>query len=103
MAAYAAKKAKKPGPIAKSNIILDIKPWDDETPLDSMEAAVRGIVADGLLWGKADRKPVAFGVFKLVVSCVVEDDKVSVDWLEEKILEIEDFVQSVDVAAFNKI
>ena len=89
--------------IAKSNIILDIKPWDDETPLEDMEAAVRTISTEGLLWGKAERKPVAFGVFKLVVSCVVEDDKVSLDWLEEKILEIEDFVQSVDVVAFNKI
>merc|ERR1712223_1684597 len=28
---YAEKKAKKPGPIAKSNVILDVKPWDDET------------------------------------------------------------------------
>jgi len=103
LAAYAAKKAKKPALIAKSNIILDVKPWDDETPLEEMEAAVRCISTDGLLWGKAERKPVAFGVFKLVVSCVVEDDKVSLDWLEEKILDIEDYVQSVDVVAFNKI
>ena len=89
--------------IAKSNIILDIKPWDDETSLEDMESSVRAIATEGLLWGKAERKPVAFGVFKLVVSCVVEDDKVSLDWLEEKILENEDFVQSVDVVAFNKI
>ncbi len=35
--------------------------------------------------------------------CVVEDLKVSVDELQEKIEEFEDFVQSVDVAAMNKI
>lgn len=35
--------------------------------------------------------------------CVVEDDKVSVDLLVETIQEFEDFVQSVDIAAFNKI
>jgi len=34
---------------------------------------------------------------------VVEDDKVSVDWMEEQICEFEDYVQSVDVAAFQKI
>lgn len=34
LAAYAAKKAKKPGPIAKSSIVFDVKPWDDETNLD---------------------------------------------------------------------
>jgi len=35
--------------------------------------------------------------------CIVEDDKVSVDALTETIQEFEDFVQSVDIAAFNKI
>jgi len=103
LAAYAEKKAKKPALIAKSNIILDVKPWDDETDLAEMEAAIRLIETEGLLWGKAERKPVAFGIFKLVISAVVEDDKVSVDWMEEKITELEDFVQSVDIAAFNKI
>lgn len=29
LAAYAAKKSKKPALIAKSNVILDVKPWDD--------------------------------------------------------------------------
>jgi len=103
LAAYAEKKAKKPALIAKSNIILDVKPWDDETDLNEMEAAIRLIETEGLLWGKAERKPVAFGIFKLVISAVVEDDKVSVDWMEEKITELEDYVQSVDIAAFNKI
>ncbi|KAI8033973.1 hypothetical protein M5D96_013265 [Drosophila gunungcola] len=32
-----------------------------------------------------------------------DDDKVSIDLLQEKIEEFEDFVQSVDIAAFNKI
>lgn len=35
--------------------------------------------------------------------CVVEDEKVSVDALVEQIQEFEDLVQSVDIAAFNKI
>merc|ERR1712135_37674 len=48
--AYADKKAKKPGPIAKSNIILDVKPWDDETNMNEVESLVRTIKADGLLW-----------------------------------------------------
>lgn len=47
--------------------------------------------------------PLAFGIHKLQISCVVEDDKVSVDWLIEKIQEIENYVQSVDIAAFNKV
>ncbi|KZC13680.1 putative elongation factor 1-delta [Dufourea novaeangliae] len=103
LAAYAAKKSKKPALIAKSNIILDVKPWDDETDMKDMETEVRKIETDGLLWGAAKLVPLAFGIHKLQISCVVEDEKVSVDWLTEKIQEIEDFVQSVDIAAFNKV
>lgn len=103
VAAYAAKKSKKPALIAKSNIILDIKPWDDETDMAEMERRVREIQCDGLLWGTAKLVPLAYGIKKLQISTVVEDDKVSVDWLTETIQEIEDLVQSVDIAAFNKI
>ncbi|XP_017881789.1 probable elongation factor 1-delta isoform X1 [Ceratina calcarata] len=103
LAAYAAKKAKKPALIAKSNIILDVKPWDDETDMKAMEDEVRKIETDGLLWGASKLVPLAFGIHKLQISCVVEDDKVSVDWLTETIQDIEDYVQSVDIAAFNKV
>ncbi|CAL8122777.1 unnamed protein product [Orchesella dallaii] len=103
LAEYAAKKSKKPTIIAKSNVILDVKPWDDETDMKELEVAVRGIEMDGLLWGASKLVPLAYGIKKLQISCVVEDDKVSIDELTEKIQENEDFVQSVDIAAFNKI
>lgn len=103
LAAYNTKKAKKPALIAKSSILLDIKPWDDETDLEAMEAEIRKIKTDGLLWGASKLVPVAFGIKKLTINCVVEDEKVSIDWLTEEIEKNEDFVQSVDVAAFNKI
>jgi len=103
LAEYAAKKSKKPVLIAKSNVILDVKPWDDETDMKQMEQEVRKITCDGLLWGAAKLVPLAFGIHKLSISCVVEDDKVSIDWLTEEIEKLEDLVQSVDVAAFNKI
>merc|ERR1719283_556150 len=101
--AYADKKAAKPGPIARSQIMLDVKPWDDETDMKALEAAVRTIEMDGLVWGASKLNPVGFGINKLSILCTVVDDKVSVDDLSEKIEEFEDFVQSVDVAAFNKV
>ncbi|XP_072296943.1 eukaryotic translation elongation factor 1 delta a (guanine nucleotide exchange protein) isoform X6 [Eucyclogobius newberryi] len=101
--AYAAKKAKKPALIAKSSIILDVKPWDDETDMAKMEECVRTIHMDGLLWGASKLVPVGYGIKKLQINCVVEDDKVGTDILEEEITKFEDYVQSVDVAAFNKI
>jgi len=103
LAEYAMKKSKKPVLIAKSNVILDVKPWDDETDMKLMEQEVRKITLDGLLWGAAKLVPLAFGIHKLSISSVVEDDKVSIDWLIEEIEKLEDLVQSVDVAAFNKI
>lgn len=101
--AYADKKKAKPGPIAKSSIILDVKPWDDETNMQDMEKQVRSVQMDGLVWGASKLVPLAYGIKKLQIMCVVEDEKVSVDELAEKIQEFEDFVQSVDIAAFNKI
>ncbi|KAF2884970.1 hypothetical protein ILUMI_21191 [Ignelater luminosus] len=103
LADYEQRKSKKPVLIAKSNIILDVKPWDDETDMKVMEEAVRAIQTDGLVWGAAKLVPLAYGIHKLQISCVVEDDKVSVDWLQEQIEEISDYVQSVDIAAFNKV
>ena len=40
-----------PALIAKSSLLLDVKPWDDETDMVALEKSVRSIEADGLLWG----------------------------------------------------
>lgn len=41
-----------PALIAKSSIVLDVKPWDDETDMEAMEKLVRTVETDGLIWGK---------------------------------------------------
>jgi len=98
-----AKEEKKGKVIAKSNIILDIKPWDDETDMAELENLIRSIEMDGLLWGTAKLVPIGYGIKKIQITTVVEDDKVSTDDLEESITAFEDYVQSVDIVAFNKI
>jgi len=100
---YAEKKSTKPGVIAKSSVVLDVKPWDDETDLKEMEKQVRTIEVDGLNWGASKLVPVGYGINKLQIMCTVVDDKVSIEELTETIEAFEDFVQSVDIAAFNKI
>ncbi|XP_004618686.1 elongation factor 1-delta isoform X4 [Sorex araneus] len=100
---YAEKKAKKPVLVAKSSILLDVKPWDDETDMAQLEACVRSVQLDGLTWGGSKLVPVGYGIRKLQIQCVVEDDKVGTDLLEEEITKFEEHVQSVDIAAFNKI
>merc|ERR1712168_260701 len=101
--AYAEKKAKKPALIAKTSVLLDVKPWDDETDMEAMKKACKSIEMDGLVWGATKLVPVGYGINKLQIMCTVEDDKVSIEELSEKMTEFEDFVQSVDVAAMNKI
>merc|ERR1711971_1318490 len=43
LAAYHAKKAKKPKVIAKTNVLFDVKPWDDETDMEAMKKACTSI------------------------------------------------------------
>lgn len=97
-----------------------------------LEACVRSVQLDGLVWGGSKLVPVGYGIRKLQIQCVVEDDKVGTDLLEEEITKFEEHVsgqalggqsggrgasgkrphvtmpsllqvQSVDIAAFNKI
>ena len=90
--------------IAKSLVIFDVKPWEKETDLDELAKEILKIEMDGLFWKTEYKKdPIAFGVNKLVIGCVIEDAKVSTDDLQEKIEALEDYVQSVDIASFSKI
>jgi elongation factor 1-beta len=90
LAEYRAKKSAKPKVIAKSSIVLDVKPWDDETDMVALEEGVRAITMEGLLWGASKLVAVGYGIKKLQISCVVEDDKVGMEDLEEKIRDLED-------------
>ncbi|KAI0505554.1 hypothetical protein F5B22DRAFT_661457 [Xylaria bambusicola] len=103
LAAYREKKAAKPKVAAKSVVTLDVKPWDDETDMAALEASVRSIEKDGLVWGASKLAPVGFGIKKLQITLVVEDEKISLGDLEEEIQGFEDYVQSTDIAAMQKL
>ncbi|KAK2090849.1 Elongation factor 1-delta [Saguinus oedipus] len=85
------KKAKKPRLVAKSSILLDIKPWDDETDVAQLEARAAMLL------------PVGYGIRKLQIQCVPEDRKVETHSLEEEIAKFEEHVQRVHTAASNMI
>ncbi|KAK2103718.1 Elongation factor 1-beta [Saguinus oedipus] len=103
LAQYESNKAKKPALMARSSILLDVKPWDDETDMAKLEECIKSIQADSLVWGSSKLVSVGYIIKKLQIKCVVEDDKVGIDMLEEQITAFEDYVQSMDVAAFNRI
>merc|ERR1712234_36569 len=85
LAAYAAKKAKKTALIAKTSVLIDVKPWDDETDMGEMLKLVKSVEMDGLVWGANKLVPIGYGINKLQVMCTVEDEKVSIEELTEKI------------------
>lgn len=43
--------------------------------MKAMEERVRSIEMDGLKWGASKLVPLAYGIRKLQIVCVVEDDK----------------------------
>ena len=67
--------------------------------MKALEENMRSIEMDGLTWGKGKLVPVGYGISKLQVNMVVEDEKVSIDELQAKIEEDEDHVQSTDVVS----
>jgi len=103
LAEYKKKKEGKTKPAAKSVVTMDVKPWDDETDMKALEASVRSIEKDGLVWGASTLVAVGFGIKKLQITLVIEDDKVGLDDLQEEIAEFEDYVQSTDIAAMQKL
>jgi len=103
LAEYKKKKEGKTKPAAKSLVTMDVKPWDDETDMKALEESVRGIEKDGLVWGSSKLVAVGFGIKKLQINLVIEDDKIGLDDLQEEIQDFEDYVQSTDIAAMQKL
>ncbi|RKF58701.1 Elongation factor 1-beta [Erysiphe neolycopersici] len=103
LAEYQKKKEGKVKPAAKSVVTMDVKPWDDETDMKALEAAVRNIEKDGLVWGASKLQPVGFGIKKLQINLVIEDEKIGLSELQEEIEGFEDYVQSSDIVAMQKL
>ena len=72
---------------------------DDETDMKELEKNMRSIEMDGLTWGASKLVAVGYGISKLQVNLVVEDEKVSIDDLQAQIEGDEDHVQSTDVVS----
>lgn len=90
--------------IAKTICQYEVKPLEAGQDMKAMENAIRSIEMDGLIWGAEFKVvDVAYGIQKLIISMVVEDEKISLDDVEEKILAFEDQVQSVDQLSMSKL
>lgn len=96
-------KKKKEKPVAKSIIVFDVKIYEETTDLSKLFEKIKQIKVEGLVWNTEPKIiPVAFGMNKLQVGCVIEDAKVSIEDIFELIEGWEE-VQSTDTVSFQKL
>jgi translation elongation factor EF-1beta len=51
-------------PGGKSSVLLDVKPWDDETDMKKLEECVRSVSMPGLFWGACE-----YHTFSVFMGC----------------------------------
>jgi elongation factor 1-beta len=95
--------AGKKSEMARSMIVLDVKPEGSETDMVKLEEKVRAITMEGLNWKGSELKDVAYGIRKLQIICIIEDEKVQQDDLVDEVQKIEDLVQSCDIVLRNRM
>ena len=99
----AAKKKAKPAVIAKSSVCFDVKGYESDADWDAMATKIRQIKMDGLVWMDTHNiVEIAFGMKKLRMTMLIEDEKIQTDDVFELIEAWEEEVQSVDIAAMAK-
>ena len=99
------KEYKKKNKVYKSYVTLEVKGWDADQDLESLAKKIISTVKkDGLSWNIGYKlEEVAFGVKKLVISFLAEDEKCSVQEIVDELESWENDIQSVEVVLFNTI
>ncbi|CDI76795.1 elongation factor 1, putative [Eimeria acervulina] len=82
-------KKKKAEVVNKSMLVIEVKPNSSETNLDEIAVEIKKINMNGVSWGENIKKvPIAFGLYKLQVQCVILDDLVDTQEVLDRIEEI---------------
>jgi len=84
-------------------VVMEVKPWEAEQDLTKLWKKLTTEVApEGLKWGEGcNLVDVAFGIKKIVMSCVVNMTVSTDDVVEQMQETYEDEVQSIDVISMN--
>ena len=104
--AEAVERGKRKAAKARSLIVLEVKPFDAETNLEELALNIKSMTHEGIQnWGQEHKlEPVAFGIKKLIISCVVHDNLVGMDDIIDMINDkYEDDIQSIDVQSMSKV
>jgi translation elongation factor EF-1beta len=84
-------------------VVMEVKPWEAEQDLNKLWKKITTEVAlEGLKWGEGcNLVDVAFGIKKIVMSCVVNMTVSTDDVVEQMQETYEEEVQSIDVISMN--
>ena len=90
---------------SRTQVVFEVKPWEADCDLVALWKKIITNKLDGLTWGEGyNLVPVAFGVKKLVLSTVMDDQKVaSTEDIEDLMTQYEDDVQSCDMITMNRL
>lgn len=103
--AQLAKKPEKKVIIMKSRVIFEVKGYEEGQDFNEIgNRIMKEINRDGLVWQDTFKVvPHVFGTFKLQMTMIIEDDKVSADDVLEEIQgKWEEEIQSCDIVEFSK-
>ena len=97
-------KPPKKKPVNKSHVILEIKGWEQDQDLEALGSKIiSNIKKEGLSWNSGFKvEEIAFGIKKLIIAFLAEDDKGSVQEIQDELESWEDDIQSVEIVSFNK-
>lgn len=71
--------------------------------MDVFEVVVCVIEQEGFVWGQFKCVFVGFGINKLQINLVIEDEKVFMIDFQEQIEGFEDYVQFIDIVVMQKL
>ena len=89
--------------VEKSLLVIHVKPYDEETNLDELYKKIQSTEVKGCKWGETyNKKPLAFGLYFIEMSCVIEDEVCCEDDVIDAIMQFDEEVQSTETVSFNK-
>merc|ERR1711957_806637 len=90
--------------IAKSLVTFDVKGYELGQDFEALAKKIKSeITMDGLVWmDKHETKEIAFGMKKLQIVMLIEDEKIATEDVFEVIESWDEEVQSTDIVSFAK-
>lgn len=89
---------------AKSILEFDVKGYEMDQDWNAMATNIRSLTLEGVTWMDSHEiVPIAFGMKKLRMKCIIVDDLTCTDDIFDAITEkFEDDIQSIDTESLNK-